>query len=623
MLTISDPIHSASGDIFEYYAGVALLRYYPGGFDGEWVGSACEPLGLKGKVEAEDFRKLLAGFSPRDGTPLVQNAGATRRQSAYDLTFNCDKDTSLRWALGTIRDRKLIKRALRRAVKETFPEIENTAGLSRTGKAGRTREFAKLVAAMFVHETSRANQPHLHVHLLLLNVGLRLSNGSTGSLYTKEIFRRKLAFGKKFRNNLALNLAQSGFELRHQKGELVLDGVDPRLVSAFSSRRQAILARMKELGVSGAAAAKAAALDTRSPKKSMPREQLFRAWRETALSLGWKEHSWELLPQQSHRPVRTVAVEQDLSKSQTKARSRRQSSGPTDNTESRAASAPGEAATGKSEDKRASGASKGKVHSRRRRSKREPMPRKKSSKQRFKKRRQRAHRYIDVRRYRPLGKLPVKALSKLSLPYLKTQPSKDTILTGKEKKALWTIHKRKRQLTLYEWGKSRSLENYLSAAKSVLEDDGKKIVIVTRTGTQARRLSTSTKARAYTLSSLGEKTPAPPKNTSIEKHTVFPKSPFQTIRKIGVPYVRVGPSRWEFDQHTIFMVTEAHRLHAEQVRQIIKFASAHYSKVVFLSDSLDRIREEELKNEHRLYQMQRNESANRSKDQSQSQQHSH
>ena len=80
-----------------YYLELASGDYYLRGGEplGVWHGKGTKTLGLKGTVEKAAFHDLLLGFAPDKSGALVQNAGAEKRQSAWDLTFGAPKALSV------------------------------------------------------------------------------------------------------------------------------------------------------------------------------------------------------------------------------------------------------------------------------------------------------------------------------------------------------------------------------------------------------------------------------------------------------------------------------------------------------------------------------------------------
>lgn len=287
MLSISKPMHGAGQG--GYYLNLAREDYYLAGGEppGLWYGEGAKLLNLSGIVEGETFGLLLRGFSPDGRCPLTQNAGRPDRQSGWDLTFSAPKSVSVLWALSERDVQRGIQKAHQQAVTVALKYLEDSAGLTRRGKGGPTLEKTPLVFAMFEHSTSRALDPDLHTHVVLINLAQR-ADASTGTLHTKEIFRQKMAAGSLYQVELASELQRSlGLRVEPRKTAFHVMGVSEPLCRVFSKRRRDIEARLLKTGRSGAIASKVAALDTRGAKISVSRAELFKTWAETGQAHGW------------------------------------------------------------------------------------------------------------------------------------------------------------------------------------------------------------------------------------------------------------------------------------------------------------------------------------------------
>lgn len=296
MLSISKPFKGAGRA--DYYINLAQEDYYTEGLEppGFWLGSAKEHFGLSGDVHPEDFRQLLQGFHPRTGKPLVHNAGSAKRRSGWDLTWSPPKSVSVAWSQATPEVRAQIENAMRESVWRAIAYLETVGIVSRRGTDGVIQEKAKLVFAAYEHSTSRALDPQLHIHTVLIHVGLR-PDGTTGGLEPRAFYRHQMAAGALFRAELAARLElELGLRARREGRAFELLGVDLELMAAFSKRRAQIEARMRELGVTSAEAAEKVALDTRETKEHRSRDDLFPEWRKIGLAHHWstKELSWIL-----------------------------------------------------------------------------------------------------------------------------------------------------------------------------------------------------------------------------------------------------------------------------------------------------------------------------------------
>lgn len=309
MLSISKPLKGAGRA--DYYLNLAQEDYYLGGKEppGFWLGDAAAHFGLANTISGDDFRNLLAGFNPDGATRLVHNAGSPQRRSGWDLTWSVPKSVSVAWSQADPATRAVIEGEVRAAVRQAITYLAGIGVVSRRGTDGVIHDRAQLLFAAFEHSTSRAQDPQLHIHTILLNVGVR-PDGSTGTLDPRALYRHQLAAGALFRAELAARLERSlGLRARREGRCFELIGVPATIIEEFSKRRAQIEARLRELGVFTPAAAEKAALDTRPVKEARAREELFPNWQEIGRGLHWsaKELGWLL---QMSFPPRQPEVEQ-------------------------------------------------------------------------------------------------------------------------------------------------------------------------------------------------------------------------------------------------------------------------------------------------------------------------
>lgn len=289
MLSISLP-RSAAGAV-SYYLHLAEKNgrpdeyYTKEGDAGIWLGSGAEHLGLAGEVDGKQFAALAAGFAP-DGSPMVQNAGGAKRVAGWDLTFSPPKSVDVIWSLAGEDMQKKIEDAQSRAVARAMDFMEEQAGRVRTGSGGAEVEQCKLVAAAFLHGTSRELDQNLHTHVFVFNQGVR-EDGRSASLDSRELFLWKIAAGAAYRAELSNELRQMGFEIVRDREFYRVVGVPMDLERHCSKRRDQILAALEAAGTSGGAAAARANLETRKPKSDLGRDELVGGWEKDADEFGF------------------------------------------------------------------------------------------------------------------------------------------------------------------------------------------------------------------------------------------------------------------------------------------------------------------------------------------------
>jgi conjugative relaxase-like TrwC/TraI family protein len=281
MLSISPS--KRSKEAIDYFAAHLRPDGGPDLAPGRWLGNGAAALGLQGPVAAETLAGLLLGVAP-DCRPLVRNAGDPKRRAGWDLVLSAPKSVSVLWALGEPEIAGAIHAAHQAAVDHALASMDAQWGTTRRGEGGRSKRPARLIVATFSHFTSRALDPQLHDHGLVLNLGLA-EDGTWGTLEPKPIFQQQLALGAIYRADLERRLKGLGLETEPDGEGFRLVAVDRELERLFSQRREEINERLEAWGRSSPQAAQAACLATRTAKRSMPLQEARRLWRLRADAL--------------------------------------------------------------------------------------------------------------------------------------------------------------------------------------------------------------------------------------------------------------------------------------------------------------------------------------------------
>ena len=292
MLSVS-AMNSGQGN---YYASLSKEDYYLEGGEpeGVWFGKGAKALGLDGTIKKHEFRNLFDGYSQSGERGLVQNPGRETRKPGWDLTFSAPKSLSVVWSQSDPLLRQQIQDIFSRAVAKGLIYLEENT-MTRRGHDGLIKEKAGLVIATFEHGTSRAQDPQLHTHCLVMNLGVR-EDGTTGSITSKQFYTRKMAAGALFRAELAYRLkTELGLNLIREKTWFEVSGVPEAVLETFSKRREEIEQSLKESGFRSARAAEVAALNTRSVKSHKARVELFLEWQEIGKALGFGVEEAKLL----------------------------------------------------------------------------------------------------------------------------------------------------------------------------------------------------------------------------------------------------------------------------------------------------------------------------------------
>jgi conjugative relaxase-like TrwC/TraI family protein len=322
---------------YEQQVARGLDDYYAGRGEspGIWAGSGAEGLGLVGVVEDGDLGTLLRGLNPaseatlrapvRERTITVRTldveSGEWREEqkrlapvSGFDLVFSCPKSVSLLHALTDDEDvRREVSEAHEAAWRAALAYLEREACVVRRGHGGAVREHGDgFVAAAFRHRTSRAQDPHLHTHVIVANMA-RTADGEWRALDGEAILKTyRLATGYLYEAQLRHELTRRlGLEWTEPvKGMAELDRVPEEVIRAFSTRRLSLVEHMEALGTEGFIAARVAALATREAKEQVDLPRLREEWLARAAEHGLGRRELEALLAERSLPHRHVEREQ-------------------------------------------------------------------------------------------------------------------------------------------------------------------------------------------------------------------------------------------------------------------------------------------------------------------------
>lgn len=255
-----------------------------------WFGRAAGELGLSGAVDRDQFAGLLNG-KLRDGRRLgTMRAGQLEHRPGWDITYSAPKSVSIMAEIAG--DRRLVD-AHDAAVRTALGYVERHAIATRIrSKSGiETVTTAKAAVATFRHNTSRALDPQLHTHGVVLNA-TQAEDGQWRSLESHPLFQAYKDSGAIYRQALATQARTLGYELREGRDSMFeLACVPAEVVQAFSTRGAQIEEQLVERGKTRATASageKATlALATRSKKIAAERGALVTAWREQASTIGF------------------------------------------------------------------------------------------------------------------------------------------------------------------------------------------------------------------------------------------------------------------------------------------------------------------------------------------------
>jgi conjugative relaxase-like TrwC/TraI family protein len=218
----------------EYYLGV-------GEAPGRWHGRGLTELGLEqgGRVDERQLEALFArGLHPGTGERLGR-AWRPDAVTGFDLTFSAPKSVSALWALGSTDQAVEAMGAHRAAVEAGLAYLDTHAGLSRRGTDGVEQvQTEGLAVALFDHRTSRAGDPQLHTHALVINK-VRCTDGTWRTLDATELFHHKKSAGMIYQAALRNEMSQRlgvAFGEGNEHGQAEILGLPDPLFSLWSKR---------------------------------------------------------------------------------------------------------------------------------------------------------------------------------------------------------------------------------------------------------------------------------------------------------------------------------------------------------------------------------------------------
>jgi hypothetical protein len=151
------------------------------------------------------------GARPRGGKIGVAVAG-------FDLTFSPSKSVSTAWALADQGTKAVIYECHRRAIDYTLAYAEREVFHSRSGTDGVVQEdVTGVVAASFTHWDSRAGDPQLHDHVVVMNRAKSVSDGVWRTLDSRGLYKSVVMLGEMHQGVLSDMLTEAlgvGWEAR-------------------------------------------------------------------------------------------------------------------------------------------------------------------------------------------------------------------------------------------------------------------------------------------------------------------------------------------------------------------------------------------------------------------------
>lgn len=235
-------------DAGRYYVDHELDYYLDRGEPpGQWFGLGAERLGLDGTVDEDDFLALMAGLDPATGR-LLGSAHTERTVRGYDVTFSAPKAVSVLYAIGGDTVRAEVVGAHDAAVRAVVDWIERHAHARYRVDGGVcVFDAGGIVAAAFRQHTSRALDPQLHTHVVIVN-RVPSPDGRWLALDARTIKQDQKTLSRLYHVGLRAELARRlGVHWRDPvNGIAEIADVPEPVLREFSRRTEAIDARIEE-----------------------------------------------------------------------------------------------------------------------------------------------------------------------------------------------------------------------------------------------------------------------------------------------------------------------------------------------------------------------------------------
>ncbi len=277
----------------------------------EICGDGAAHLGLGVIPQDGDFTAIFNGYNPRTGEEML---GKVRRGqldkdpssiAGFATSFNFDKSFSLLYAASSDADQQVLGRCAMNAARLTieWAQEQGILGTRRSSNApadlgeairninngvenGARMEKVKagVISLNYLHFTSRALDPHIHIHCNFVNLALG-DDGKWTTLDAGEFFRRQTELAAIFDgfmvNEVNRDAPHMGelLGVDYDRNGLVVDCVPDHMIKKFSKRGNEINDVAKEAGLVGADAKRSINKSTKKNKLLVDPDKLRANWR--------------------------------------------------------------------------------------------------------------------------------------------------------------------------------------------------------------------------------------------------------------------------------------------------------------------------------------------------------
>jgi conjugative relaxase-like TrwC/TraI family protein len=243
-------VHTSATELVRYHEQHLSNGDYhleEGKVRGEFIGGLADEWGLSGEAILKGDPRFRA-FAKLDISSLsgrkLQRPRKSERQ-AIEFAYSAPKSVSI----AAVNDPR-IAGEMSASIKEELKWFERFACCrDRRGElynSEAARRTGKMLAAAFVHETSRAKDPSLHMHVLIANVTIDPERGEALAMSYGEMFEMRRTLDARIHNNLARRLSALGYTVEVAEHGFRLRDIPSPIEEIYSVRNKEI-ATAKEL----------------------------------------------------------------------------------------------------------------------------------------------------------------------------------------------------------------------------------------------------------------------------------------------------------------------------------------------------------------------------------------
>lgn len=266
--------------------------YYKAGSDeakdaSQWFGKAAKDAGLVGEIDGDKFSSILEGIAPNGQVMGRIRNGEREHRPGVDVTMNAPKSVSV---VGLVMGDERVVKAHKEAVLAVAGYIEENLITTRVGKNGEVQEVdaPNLIAGLFLHETSRKLDPHLHTHMAIANMVKEHLGDKFRALHNDRLSQHSLVLTQLYQNVLFHKIQELGYNVEMTRdGYVEIQGLGD-ISDLYSKRTKQIAQALADRGLKPTGESKQiAALMTRNAKRDADRSDLDPIWAKEAKAIGW------------------------------------------------------------------------------------------------------------------------------------------------------------------------------------------------------------------------------------------------------------------------------------------------------------------------------------------------